>query len=337
MARTDIFTDEEKCWLKENYPRASWEEIFSALPNKTKTQIISKAHNLGIMRSAVNCAKFSKEEDNIIRLYYNQYGAQGVIDNFLPNRTYSSIVGRASKLGVHKQGFWTQEEDSIIIENYYEMPMSELAKLLPTRAKSAIHWRIKQLGLTGAPMYKYTDEEIRFVEDNYQTMSDEELGEKLHRAPASIKEMRRKHEFYRRDPSLPWGYRYLGDFVHRNDAEWKKNSASKCGYKCFITGASFDEIHHLYSRNSIIADVCRKYGISDKWDINIAPQNERDEFLRLYREEAAQYPLGICLAEDVHKKFHNLYGYGNNTVAQFKDFVQSFYPERLCVFNEFIS
>lgn len=337
MARPDIFTDEEKHWLTENYANASWEEVLSALPNKTKTQIINKAHNLGIMRAAVNCAKFSQEEDNIIRQHYNQYGAQGIVDHFLPNRTYSSILTRASKIGAHKQGCWTTEEDLVIIENYYEMPMSELAKLLPTRAKSAIHWRIKQLGLTGASMYKYTSEEIKFVEDNYQTMSDEELGTKLHRAPASIKEMRRKRGFYRRDPNRPWGYRYLGEFVHRNDAEWKKNSASKCGYKCFITGGTFDEIHHLYSRNSIIADVCKKYNISDEWDINTALPIERDNFLRLYREEAAKYPLGICLSEAVHKKFHDLYGYGNNTIEQFQTFVQSFYPEKLCAFNEFVS
>lgn len=329
MARTDIFTDNEKSWLKANYPSASWEEILSALPNKTKTQIISKAHNLGIMRSAVNCAKFSKEEDNIIRLYYNQYGAQGVIDNFLPNRTYSSIVGRASKLGVHKQGFWTQEEDSIIIENYYEMPMSELAKLLPTRAKSAIHWRIKQLGLTGAPMYKYTDEEIRFVEDNYQTMSDEELGEKLHRAPSSIKEMRRKHEFYRRDPNLPTNYVYVLHFIQANNSEWKKKSMANCGYKCVISGEKFDDIHHLYAKNLILAQALESEGLTMPEDINSCSDELKQLILSAFLKEQDKYPLGVCLSKYYHRRFHAMYGFGNNTPEQFQEFCQRMSPASL--------
>lgn len=337
MARPDMFTDDEKRWLIENYAEASWEDILSALPTKTKTQIMGKAHKMGLSREKVNFAKFSEDEDTIIRLYYHEYRAQGIIDNFLPNRTYSSIVARASKLGVHTRGDWTECEDAIIISSYYKMPMSALAKLLPSREKSAIHCRIKQLGLSGAPMYKYSDEDIKFVEANYKVMSDEELGEKLHRAPASIKEFRRKRGFFRKDPNLPTNYRYLGLFAHRNDLEWKKASSQRCNYKCFITGMAFDDIHHLYSRNAIIRDVCQAHNIPEDIDINSSSQEEKDAFLQLYWEEEAKHPLGICLVKSIHKQFHDMYGYGDNTVQQFQDFVQRFYPEKICALNELIS
>lgn len=337
MARPDTFTDKEKSWLKENYSNASWEEILLALPSKTKTQIISKAHVMGVQRQCANCAKFTKEEDDIIRRYYHEYRPQGIIEKFLPNRTYSSIITRAYILGVHTRGDWTEQEDAIIINNYYEMPMSKLANLLPSRDKSAIHCRIKQLGLSGAAMYKYSKEDITFVRNNYETMSDEELGEILHRTPTSIKEMRRKNKFYRKDPNRVTRYRYLGNFIHRNDTEWKKASAKQCNYKCFITEKPFDAIHHLYSRNKIIEDVCEKYNVSKDWNINLASQTEKENFIKLYSDEAFKHPLGICLTEEIHKKFHHLYGYGDNTVIQFKEFVQNFYPEKVSALSELIS
>ena len=337
MARPDTFTDDEKRWLTENYAHASWEDILGAIRGKTKTQIISKASKMNLARSQTIFAVFGEEEDDIIRQHYIKLGADGIVKYFLPQRTKSSIVTRASKIGVHKQGCWTKEEDDIITSCYYEMPMEQLALLLPNRAKSAIHWRIKQLGLSGAARYKYSDEAIKFIADNYQTMSDEEIAEHLHRAPASIKELRRKKGLYRRDPNLPTQYRYLGTFIHRNDCEWKKESARRCGYKCFITGLPFDAIHHLYSRNSIIKDVCESNGIPEDIDINNASQEEKDRFLQLYRKESDKHPFGICLIEEIHKNFHSLYGYGDNTIQQFQDFVQRFYPEKTCALNELIS
>lgn len=322
MARPDTFTDKEKSWLKENYSNASWEEILLALPNKTKTQIISKAHVMGLQRQCVNCAKFTKEEDDIIRGYYHEYRVQGIIEKFLPNRTYSSIVSRAYILGVHTRGDWTEQEDTIIINNYYEMPMSKLAKLLPSRDKSAIHCRIKQLGLSGAAMYKYNKEDIAFIRNNYEAMSDEELGEILHRAPMSIKELRRKHGFYRRNPNLPTNYLSVLRFIQAHNAEWKKKSMDACGYKCFISGESFDDIHHLYSKNLILSQALKNEAMDVPDDINSCSDEIKERILSAFLKEQDKYPLGVCLNKYYHRRFHIMYGFGNNTPEQFYEFCQ---------------
>lgn len=329
MARPDIFTEEEKIWLSKNYANAPWEDILSAMQNKTKTQIISKASKLGLFRDKVNFAKFSEDEDNIIRLYYREYRAQGIIGRFLPNRTYESIMSRACKLGVHVRGDWTEEEDNIIMEHYYEMPMAELAKLLPAREKSAIHCRIRQLGLTGAPMYKYTCEDIKFVEENYQTMSDEELGAKLHRTPASIKEMRNKRKFYRKDPNAPTNYTDILKFIQAHNSEWKKKSMEDCEYRCVISGQQFDEIHHLYAKNLILAHALEAENIPIPEDINACSDEDKQRILSAFLAEQDKYPLGVCLSKYYHRRFHAMYGFGNNTPEQFQEFCQKMSPASL--------
>lgn len=62
-----LFSKEDETWIRENYPYKSWDEILSRFPGKTKTQLSSKAHCLGIQRKNVSCSFYSEEEDNIIR------------------------------------------------------------------------------------------------------------------------------------------------------------------------------------------------------------------------------------------------------------------------------
>ena len=337
MARPDTYTQEEIEWLKNNYAKAEWDDIFEHIPNRTKTQIISKTSKLGIKRIGVPCSVYSQEEDDTIRKYYNALPIDEIIRDHLPGRTKSSIISRASIIGVHKQGRWSEEEDLVINDNYYTLPMKDLVLLLPNRAPSAVHYRIKQLGLRGAAMYKYSEDDIAFVRENYQDMSDEELGRCLHRAPQSIKELRRKNHIYRRDPSVITKYNSFDSYAHRHNEEWKKSSARKCEYKCFFTGEGFNHIHHLQGKNILIKRTMDELGITEDQDINKFSDEEKKKFLEGFYSVQSEYPLGICMKAEIHKQFHSIYGYGNNTIDQFKLFVQDFYPEKYCKFIEYVS
>ena len=329
MARPCTFTEKQLEWLVQNYETSDWDTIFVNIPNKTKTQISSKASDLGVKRAGVEYSVYSEAEDDMIRKYYRLLSIEELIRQYLPNRTASSIVSRASIIGVSKQGGWTEEEDRIIKENYYVLPMKELSKLLPNRAASAVHCRIKQLGLRGAAMYKYSEDDIAFVRENYRDMSDEELGRCLHRAAKSIKEMRRKNGIYRKDKNAGTHYISVLRFIQANNAQWKKKSMERCGYKNIIDGKGFNDIHHLFAKNLILDQALKNIGMEMPEDINILSDEDKQKILTAFLEEQDKHPLGVCIGRKQHKLFHAKYGFGGNTPEQFIDFIKTYYPEKL--------
>ena len=104
---------------------------------------------------------------------------------------------------------------------------------------------------------------------------------------------------------------------------WKKESMANCNYKCVITGEKFDVIHHLYSFNKIVKETLIELKlptfrtIGDYSDIEI--KSIEDTLLKNHYK----YPLGICLKYDIHKKFHSIYGTGDNTPEQWYEFVSN--------------
>ena len=53
-------------------------------------------------------------------------------------------------------------------------------------------------------------------------------------------------------------------------------------------------------------------------------EEELDDIVKTFLEKQNNYPLGVCLKKDIHKQFHDKYGYGNNTIEQWNEFVDSY-------------
>lgn len=102
--------------------------------------------------------------------------------------------------------------------------------------------------------------------------------------------------------------------------QWKKDSAKSCNYKCVITGERFNDIHHLYSFNSIVQDALNELGLEKYEFIGEYTDEELSPIIDKVIEIHARYPLGVCLRRDIHKLFHKLYGLENNFPEQFYEF-----------------
>lgn len=113
--------------------------------------------------------------------------------------------------------------------------------------------------------------------------------------------------------------KYLRDNIFD---DWIKPSLKASSFKCVITKASSElEVHHLFKNFSdIVEEIFENTKIPMYTNIGDYSTNElkvlKDTCISLH----IKYGLGITLHKKVHRLFHNLYGYQNNTIEQFKDF-----------------
>lgn len=316
---TNRWTKSELEYLKNNYSCATWEEIEKNLPGRDRSNIFTKASNLGLSRIGVEFALYSEYEDNIIRQYYISHGAKYISENILKCRTEKSVSTRAKRIGATSKPFWSEKEDKILIENYDKMPVNMILPLLPNRTREAIIDRAKLFNIQSYSLNPFTNSDYEFIKNNYLQMSDVELGEALDRTKQAIKTKRNMLGLHR--PRVNCSF---PDYIRAHNYFWKQDSMRACGYKCVLTGKRFDDIHHLYGLNLIMNETCKELGIDLTFDINSATDDYKDLILETFYKIQAKYPLGVCLSKEVHMAFHNKYGYGNNTPEQFEEFASTY-------------
>lgn len=230
---------------------------------------------------------------------------------------------------------WTGEEIEKFISMYPTAPLEVLEEefhLKRSSLNSAAHRygvkRKRQNPAYTEDIYHnfYNEYENEFIKNNYLDMSDEEIAEVLGRSRISVKNHRNEMGLHRVQKNKI-SYDNTAIYVRRHNVDWKMASMKNCGFKCIISGERFDEIHHLVSLNIILKSVYNKMSFDLKtFDINKITEEKRQAFLNEFYIEQAKYPLGVCLKKDIHMQFHNVYGYGDNTVEQFYEFIKDFYP-----------
>ena len=73
----------------------------------------------------------------------------------------------------------------------------------------------------------------------------------------------------------------------------------------------------------IVDQVLKKLGI-EVVEMSKFTQAQLDIILTEFKKEQDKYPLGVCLKKDLHINFHQIYGMGNNTEDQWKQFVSQY-------------
>jgi hypothetical protein len=101
---------------------------------------------------------------------------------------------------------------------------------------------------------------------------------------------------------------------------WKRLSMEICNYKCALTNGKFDNIHHLYNFKNIVDEVFEELEFPLYKTIGEYSKEERNKIYNLLNKKHIEYGFGVCLCAPLHRLFHNIYGYTNNTVDQFKEF-----------------
>lgn len=286
------YTEEDIEFLRKYYPIGDWNSIFKRFPNLTKDQIYNVCHKRGISA--------------------NYYGR----DKQQKTEYYQLMVANRTK--------WTETEVEILKNNYENIPVTDIMKLLPTRTYDAIVLKAKKLSLTSyiRRQQLYSNDEIDYIKNNWKNTSDQEMALFLHRTARAIKAMRNELGLFRQDMER-LHYEDLVKFFRGRICQWKKNSMKNCNYQCVLTGSKTFAIHHIVSFNIIVRNFISEYNITLKDNFGDYTMDELDNLSNLFIKYHDIYPLGVCIDKDLHIEFHKMYG-DTNDEEQWSTFVQKF-------------
>lgn len=262
---------------------------------------------------------WTKEEDELLKKVYSDNLNKDILHLF-PTRTDRALMDRASNLGIYKSQEAVEKRYDAHSEYMYQnsawigVPKTENHKEhLSTLMKD--RWKKSPEEMLLVTQYE-RDANHRQYLSSIRTEAGMWKGENNPRFINPLRGSDNGRWLGGITPLLFWFRNQLSD--------WKKESMEFHNYKCILTGENFDEIHHLYSFNSIIEETLNQINFNYTKTLENFTEEELEILRSLILENNNKYGLGICLKKDVHKLFHDLYGYGNNTPEQFKEFEERF-------------
>jgi hypothetical protein len=105
--------------------------------------------------------------------------------------------------------------------------------------------------------------------------------------------------------------------------KWREDSINSSNGKCVASGLPYDCVHHLYGFNFILSELLDITKIELKDKTSDYTESEIITLKETCLELHYKYGLGVCLTNDIHEEFHKIYGYGDNTPEQFKEFLNN--------------
>lgn len=185
-------------------------QVLPLLPGRGRPAVFLMAVNMGLLSDGR--LNWSEAEGRILEQYYPSEGSS--VASRLPGRTPAAVIIQAGKLGIVFAGSqetvhqkWNDEEKWLLERNRY-LPLAKLAALFPERTKASVrsyrqllnkrrdsstfcHPQMNERG-KGAPEARnhhteWNDEDSKFLETWYGTMSTELIVEILGRSSRAIK------------------------------------------------------------------------------------------------------------------------------------------------------
>ena len=316
-------TDKQWEEVIQLYIQGKNDEIFTKYPSLTISSLYSKMSKLKVKSGLRNY--WSKEDSEIIRDNYFKYSTNDLFKMIGKRHTKDAIIDHAfSKYGYSKSRDWTQEEEDILINNYSHMTARELQELLPNRTIEAIRDRGIKYGLKSKYRLEtyWNDNDTDFLVNNWDKMSDYEIGEILNKEPSSIKERRKLLGLARIDKNKQ-GYTTIKNMLRGQIWNWKQKSMKACKYKCVISGSKEFDIHHMVGFSDIFNEYLNSHPLKSMNTCDYSKE-ELDSICSSFIEFHDKYPLGVCVRSDLHTLFHTQYGKHNNSIEQWVQFVKDY-------------
>lgn len=255
--------------------------------------------------------KWSKEDLELLKSIYRDYTNEELVEQFFPNRTKHALDSMANVQGFN----WKTEETK------------KRSRLVAAKKTS--------LKLTGRPLSPERYEHLQKARDEYYKTHDGWWKGKK-RSPEQCAQISQRMKGKWSGDKNPRHLnplngeangRWLGgitDFYRelRSDTkDWFNESMEFCNYHCVITGGEFDNIHHTTSFRDIVDETFTSLNKEIKPRVCDYNPEEFDLIRTTLKELHTMYGYGACLHKDVHKLYHDNYGYTKFSPYDFLDFV----------------
>lgn len=268
--------------------------------------------------------RWAEKDIDILRKYYRVIKNKEIQSMLSKQYSIQTIRRKAQAIGLAQNRLWTNEEENIVLKLYDKLPMNQLIKLLPNRTYVSILHKARQNNLSS---YFYTTRtysinDIKYLSENYLKKSNEELAVKLGRTPTSIAQKLCNLNLYRPTDVVKDGYKNLNNFVRARLYNWKTEVRKLNNYTCCITGEHSNLIiHHCRSFNLLMQETIDILNFEIKDNFSDYTDEELNYFLDTFLNLQTYYNEYVCITETIHKLFHKHYGYGDNTMEQWNEFV----------------
>lgn len=257
---------------------------------------------------------WTKEEIELLKTVYSHYTGLEILDkNFFPERTLRAIECQASILGIN---FKTDETRQRAYKHQAQL-VSEIFK----GRDLGQEWRDK----ISATKREY-----------YRTHDGWWKGKKRSSEQCKMLSERNIRSGYWKGENNPRHKNPLNGELNgrwkggindtyselRSDTKnWFNESMEFCNYSCVVTNGEFDNVHHTTAFRDIVDEVFRLTNISVQQKVCDYSQEDFDELRSVLKDLHTLYGYGACINKDVHKLFHDNYGYTNFSPFDFLDFI----------------
>jgi len=261
---------------------------------------------------------WSKEEEEFFISVYPNYTCEELVEKYYPDMTTKQLWDKAYNLGVSYKNENTvkraneQRSNKMSGENspFYGVPKSS-----ETIDKFKISIKRYYKENNGWWLGKKRSEKQRNM-----------LSERMKGNWAGDKNPRYVNPLKGKDnPNWRGGITQLYFELRSEIKEWQQNSMKSCNYKCVLTNGEFDNVHHLYPFKDIVNEVFEILRLDFRNKVNDYLEEEFNKIKTILIELHDYHGYGVCLCKDLHKLFHDTYGYLNNTPDQFNEFAKRYY------------
>jgi len=104
-------------------------------------------------------------------------------------RTPQAVASKRSKIGLRRTKKWTNKDDDALVKNAHKSAR-KLADELGFSVKT-VKRKARALGIKLASP-RWTGEELAYLETNYLTMTDRQIGAELGRTPGAVRAQRQR-------------------------------------------------------------------------------------------------------------------------------------------------